>query len=398
MGALETLAVQLLGEQAQEQIRAENPYFQFMAPAQAFSQGALSAQTTGQNPRAEMWNKAFASSLGGLLGGGLQGFGTDYQNTLTDRYNSAVLQGLNGQEPSAEGLSPGLFGAAKRGAQLFGALRRAGQIEQEDAADATVDLQEKLIDIEARKRLAQIVAEDRAWKQSAGGGEAPKAGLVVLGKGEAAPGASSSLDLPEGNPNNPYYKDQLEKAKYLKDQILKLESDTYTRIKGLPSATQFADIDANFRTLKALAKQDSRPASVGMIASLARIWDPMGTVREGEYALNAQAQSALDSLVGDWRQIVLGKGKLSTGAKKAIITAAAQKYNEFGAKYGAEQGALYDALKAQGGNPANVPSSTYTPFDVNTLDQILGGAGGGDPVAAQILSTLPKGSTIRRVN
>lgn len=134
MGALETLAASLLGEQAQEQIRAENPYFQFMAPAQAFSQGALNAQTTGQNPRAEMWNKAIAASLGGLLGGGLQGLGTDYQNTLTDRYQKALGQSLMGQEPNAEGLTPGLFGAAKRGGTLFKAVRGAGNVELGDAA------------------------------------------------------------------------------------------------------------------------------------------------------------------------------------------------------------------------------------------------------------------------
>lgn len=134
MGALESLAAELLGQQSQELIAKENPYYQFVQPAQAFSQGALSAKTTGQDPRAELWNKAIAASVGGLLGGGLQGLGNSYQNTLTDRYQRALGQSLLGQESSAEGLSPGLFGAAKRGGKLFGAVRRAGSVEMGDAA------------------------------------------------------------------------------------------------------------------------------------------------------------------------------------------------------------------------------------------------------------------------
>lgn len=401
MADLTQIAAALLGEQSQELIAKENPYYQFVAPAQAFSQGALNAQTTGENPRAEMWNKAIAASLGGLLGGGLQGLGNNYQNVLTDRYQRALGASLLGQEPSAEGLPPGLFGAAKRGGTLFKAVRGAGNLELADKANAEVELQDRLIDVAARKRIEEIYAEDEAYRNTRGApaGAAPtkvvKPGLLPVATGadgttvvaevpvveDAAPPPSAALALPEGNPNNPYYKDELEKTKYLRDQILKLEGDTYSRIKGLPSATQFADIDANFRTLQALSKQDSRPASVGMIASLARIWDPMGTVREGEYALNAQAQSALDSLVGDWREIVMGKGRLSIGAKKAIITAAAQKYNEFGAKYAAEQSDLYNALKSQGGNPANVPTSKYSPFDVNTLDQLLMGGDEATQVA-----------------
>lgn len=149
-----------------------------------------------------------------------------------------------------------------------------------------------------------------------------------------------------------------------------LETDTYNRITKLPSYIQFSDIDANFRTLKELSKETSRPASVGMISALARIWDPMGTVREGEYNINSQAQSALDSIIGNWKEIVLGEGKLSPESKQKIIGAAATKYNEFGNKYTQEKSALYDALKAQGGNPLNVPTSEYTPFELPQVKTI----------------------------
>lgn len=146
-----------------------------------------------------------------------------------------------------------------------------------------------------------------------------------------------------------------------------LEADTYARITKLPSYVQFSDIDANFRTLTKLAQEDSRPASIGMISALARIWDPQGTVREGEYAINSQAQSALDSILGNWRELILGKGKLSPEGKQTIISAAAQKFNEFGKKYSSEQEELYKALEGQGGARTNIPTPGYTPFDINSF-------------------------------
>ena len=141
-----------------------------------------------------------------------------------------------------------------------------------------------------------------------------------------------------------------------------LEGKTYDRITKLPAYSSFADINDNFKTLLALANEDSRPASIGMISALARIWDPKGTVREGEYAINSAAQSALDSIYGDWREIVIGKGKLGADGKKAVIEAAAQKYNSFGSSLDVQQKALLDNLQQQGGNPANVPIMSYSAF------------------------------------
>lgn len=330
MGALEQYVAELFGDKSQKIIAEENPYYNFIPTAQAFSQGAAGATTDGKNPRADLWNKAFASSLGGLLGGGLQGFGTDYQNTLTDRYNSAVLQGLNGQEPSAEGLSPGLFGAAKRGAQLFGALRRAGQIEQEDTADATVDLQEKLIDVEARKRLAQIVAEDRAWKQSAGGGVAPKAGLVVLGKGGgAAPSASGSLTRPVGNPNNPYFQEEVKAVERQQDLAEKIRKE----FNALDEVKNFPAVERSAQVLAKAVKDKSAMSDQELVRYAILMIEPGMAVREGEQAAVAASQSLPEAWKGGALKALNGEAALGADARAGILRLAARAYESQRAQY-----------------------------------------------------------------
>lgn len=330
MGALEQYVAELFGDKSQKIIAEENPYYNFIPTAQAFSQGAAGAVTDGKNPRADLWNKAFASSLGGLLGGGLQGFGTDYQNTLTDRYNSAVLQGLNGQEPSAEGLSPGLFGAAKRGAQLFGALRRAGQIEQEDTADATVDLQEKLIDVEARKRLAQIVAEDQAWKQSAGGGVAPKAGLVVLGKGGgAAPSASGSLTRPVGNPNNPYFQEEVKAVERQQDLAEKIRKE----FNALDEVKNFPAVERSAQVLAKAVKDKSAMSDQELVRYAILMIEPGMAVREGEQAAVAASQSLPEAWKGGALKALNGEAALGADARAGILRLAARAYESQRAQY-----------------------------------------------------------------
>lgn len=142
-----------------------------------------------------------------------------------------------------------------------------------------------------------------------------------------------------------------------------LEKTTYDRITGLPIAKQFSDIEANFNTLQALSGEDSKPAAVGMISALARIWDPAATVREGEYKINSEAQSVLDQIVGDWKSAISGKNPLSPETRQRMISAAAQKYNQFGQQYSGDRKLLIDALSAQGGNPANVPTRDFKPFE-----------------------------------
>lgn len=130
MGALEQLAAELLGDDTQKVIAAENPYVRFMEAPRELNKylNTVQPQTSG-----DLWGKAAAASLGGLFGAGMEAFGDRYQNTLQDRYKNALNSAIAGQEPDAAGLPAGLFGRAKRGGALWNMLKEAK--DQENVQD-----------------------------------------------------------------------------------------------------------------------------------------------------------------------------------------------------------------------------------------------------------------------
>jgi hypothetical protein len=344
MGALEDLAIQLLGQQSQQLIRAENPYHQFQAVPQVFGQAAMQAQTDGTNPRADMWSKSIAASLGGLLSGGLEGYGNNYQNVLTDRYNAALGQGIIGQEPSAEGLTPNLFGAAKQGATLFKVLRDAKRVENADATDDAVALQERLIDVEARKRLAAIMAEDAAWKAANGGGKptavVTKAAVPVAtaanGSGaivaevpvvEAVP--ASELALPQGNPNNPYYKDEMDRATRTRDDSEKIRKE----FNALPEVKNYSIVQKGAGIMAKALKDPSAVADQELVRYAILMIEPGMAVREGEQRAVAMSQSIPAAWKGALAKALNGEAELGPEIRAGLRRLAGRAYEGHKVQY-----------------------------------------------------------------
>lgn len=152
-----------------------------------------------------------------------------------------------------------------------------------------------------------------------------------------------------------------------------LEKEFYDRIVKLPQYAQFSDIETNFNALTDLAKQDSKAADIGLISTIARIRDPQSTVREGEFNINADTQSWLNKVAGNWESVVTGKSRLKGIDKARLISSVVPKYNETGASYAKEREKLLTALKLQGGVPANIPTKEYVPADLGAI--LLQGAG-----------------------
>lgn len=342
------------GNEILQQLIYDNPYSSAARSVQGYQYQPV---TTGQ--AVNLGNYAVAeagkSILAGLLGGFAERKQAENQQKL-----SAVMPDLfnNPEQVQNPGLNPALFEQARLN---FSAdkMQREEALRQE-MLKQVLEREDFKFKEQYKDRISveNEIPSIRAQKvQSILGNEALQSALqdqpsVLPGTAPAA----TSLDatLLKGGTKDDFYKE--------KDRIQKLESDTYNRIVKIPSYAQFSDIAANFSTLQALANEDSRSASVGMISALARIWDPGGTVREGEYAINSNAQSALDNIIGDWREIVSGAGKLGPDAKKSILSAAAAKYNAFGQIYDQEARALYQALEKQGGDPSNVPTTKFSPF------------------------------------
>lgn len=146
-----------------------------------------------------------------------------------------------------------------------------------------------------------------------------------------------------------------------------LEGKTYERIVALPQYKMLADVDSNFRSLGDLAKQDSKAADIGLISTVARIRDPQSTVREGEYQINADTQSLLNKIAGNWESVVTGQSRLNEVDKARLIASVVPKYNELGASYLEARNPLIEALKLDGGNPAKVPTIDFKPVDLGSV-------------------------------
>jgi hypothetical protein len=138
MGIQEDLASILYGGETQKLISAENPYFQAAQIPTAFMQAAQSAPVANSS---ELWQRSLAASLGGLLSGGLQGFGNNYQTTLTDRFLDVANQVKLGQTPVNPGLSENLFSGAMRQGNLANVFKtlQAQQAAQDVLKAGAID-------------------------------------------------------------------------------------------------------------------------------------------------------------------------------------------------------------------------------------------------------------------
>lgn len=346
MGALEDLALALLGGEAQKTIAAENPYYQFQAVPQAFQAGAMQFKPTNSR---DMWQQSLAGSAGGLLSGILQGAGNSYQNTLTDRYTNALAQSLLGQEPSAEGLSPGLFGAAKRGGTLFRGVNAAQMQGLRNVSKADLEHQEQLIDIAARKRLAEIVAEDQAWKMGQESAQAP---------------GPKALILPEGNPNNPYYKDEKETVTRLQD----LSKDLRKEFNALPEVKNFSIVEKGAGVMAKALKDPSSVADQELVRYAILMIEPGMAVREGEQNAVAASQSIPEKWKGELTKALTGGAALGPEIRAGLQRLAARSYEGNKAQYDRTLAFYTERAKEVGLDPSALSYIGASP----TVDAVVG--------------------------
>lgn len=192
MGSLEELAAALLGEETQKAIAAENPYFAFAEPAANIAGSALKIYQS--NPSAYSGREAaLYGGLAGAIQGALTGFGKDYQNKLTDRYNTALAQAIAGGTPSVEGLPDALFGRAKQGGVLFRVMNQAQRDELANAGDQQTKQEIARAFIQANPSLFRL-------RSASGGTAAPAAGVEgnLLAEQESAVNRLIDQGVPGG--------------------------------------------------------------------------------------------------------------------------------------------------------------------------------------------------------
>lgn len=159
---LQQLFANLYGDNVQNEIKAENPYFQFQAVPQAVTKLALSMMKptgyddeTGDLVVPVSYGKTLPWAVGaGLLEGVLGGLGDDYQSTLTDRY----VQGALGGNPS--GLSGKLAGNSARANQLFRGMEALGDYENNSIMQRQMATKRQEGDNELKKLVVQKIIEN----------------------------------------------------------------------------------------------------------------------------------------------------------------------------------------------------------------------------------------------
>jgi hypothetical protein len=130
MAPLDQLAAELLGQSAQKDIASENIYNKAKAIPDSYTNNILSL--VGRDPgRYSSGEIAANTAISGLISGLLGSFGEDRQQTLTDRYTSAIGNIIAGKDPSQEDtqLNTKLFNLATNKGEGF--------LKQQALADLT---------------------------------------------------------------------------------------------------------------------------------------------------------------------------------------------------------------------------------------------------------------------
>lgn len=148
MATLEELAAAFLGEETQQIIAAENPYYQFKKTPD-FVTDLVQKSVASDPNRFDTKDIAVTTAISGLLSGILGSAGNEYQNTLTDRYTDAIIGKETGYLPA------GLFGSAGRMQKLFG-LQRA--LEKQKLADA-IEQQQKIEAVKTGNELKKAIVK-----------------------------------------------------------------------------------------------------------------------------------------------------------------------------------------------------------------------------------------------
>ena len=95
-----------------------------------------------------------------------------------------------------------------------------------------------------------------------------------------------------------------------------------------PAYKDVAEIEKGYKALKEISKEKSAISDVGLISTIARIWDPGSTVREGEFKITERAaQDVFTNFKGEINRAIYGGAKLSDKTREAMIDAARRKLN-----------------------------------------------------------------------
>ncbi len=135
---LDLIAQSLLGADTQAEIKAENPYFQFgSALDQVANLGAQTYLARKEPTGKDLRDVLLLEAATGLIGGGLESLGKDYQAEQSVKYRNLYDRLRAGETVDLEssGLSKGLYDSANRRAKLWVSSRQQKLQDMKDELD-----------------------------------------------------------------------------------------------------------------------------------------------------------------------------------------------------------------------------------------------------------------------
>lgn len=373
---LTALALSLLGDDTQQAIRAENPYYRLQAVPNAVTQQAL--QLGAQSGRDNL-GEALAWGVGsGLLSGLLGGAGDSYQQTLTDRYIKAAQ--TPGATAESSELPPGLFGKANRTGEMFrmqNALdqRASAQKFQQDRAAKLADLlaeQGFVVDAEGNRKQIFDPAEIAANKERA----------VARAKIE---GENAAWNAPGENPNSP----QAKSKKDLEERTTALRKE----LQGNDAFKSYEVSEKGYRTMLKALNDTSAVADLDFVYGAIQMIEPGMAVREGEQAAVANSTSIPESLKGALMKALNGEGRLTPDVRQAVVRLAQRRFDEHSRTFGLARNFYAQQAQRQGIDPGNI-SYMPPPISAQEIAKSLNG-GGGDLVADALAEKQRRASRVK---
>lgn len=261
------------------------------------------------------WATGLASALQGLAGAGLQGYGV-YSANKENAENAAQmvpkLTEMGVQVP--EGVAAGLSSEDPQTRALALALTE----QQMKNADAAAAAKAEMANFERKEQIKSA---------------------IELGEYEKKQKVDRELKGPQQNYDN--------------------ESKLRGELEA--PAKQFQTTTRIFGNMIDAAERDDKVSDITLISGIAKMRDPDSAVMQGEFNVNKDAASFLESQFGNLRSVVEGSGRLTPEVRAKLLAAGKDHWENSRQQYEFAAAPRLDMARRQQMNPENVLMVPYEP-------------------------------------
>lgn len=372
MANLESFVAQVLGQQMQQSIAQENPYYQGAAIPMAVTEQATKAYMSPEYD-VSTGELAATAAIGGLLSGALSGMGDDYQQTLTNRYqqvfNQAAQAGYTGQpvELSDPGLRGGLFSDAVERGQLF------GKAQQTQDQNRLIQLRSKLLETAVTGKTRQ--ERERALQMLGQSGEKSGAAArsAMSEQGNAAPKNDDSyIEIYNRVLDETGDKSLAKQAAEREMQGFNVDlEDKYRKeFEMLPEVKDFISVERSAGIINEALNDLDAVSDLELVRYSILLIEPGMAVREGEQAAVAKSQSIPLGLKGKLNKFFLSGTELDQQTREGLRDLAKRAYKGNKEQYEKRVSQYTKLAKDRGVRPEFIirpsePKSVQELFQVN---------------------------------